>query len=257
MYYRSLVQSLASRRDAPVKFPAERLDERKAFLCKRTQLHRLLPRRFFKQGALLVREDMQHIARNPVEKHRVVPFVRGINIPHILEAGKVAHFTRRQEGVSAEIAGHKGKSIESDGVELRIVGGCLLDGVLLRSARFPVCGMALVVATLRAVAHLAFWRRLVSVASRLSWGWVEVTQLVWIKTSVCDHLVHRWTARETGLLKSRVNGFCLFSRERAWVVFGEDYLDLLGLLIGECLDFFSITGRAFAASGLLCGCVER
>lgn len=59
---------------------------------------------------------MQHIARNPVEKHRVVPLVRGINIPHILEPEKVAHFARRQKGVRAEIAGHKGKSIESDGM---------------------------------------------------------------------------------------------------------------------------------------------
>ena len=65
-----------------------------------------------------------------------MPFLRGVYVPHVLEAEEVAYFARRNERGRAEIAGEESQSVKGDGGQLGVIRYGLLEVVLAASAAF-------------------------------------------------------------------------------------------------------------------------
>jgi len=61
-----------------------------------------------------------------------MPPFPGIDVPHVLKAEIVGDFTWGQKGVRSEIACQESEPVESDSVELRLIGHSLFDRVPFR-----------------------------------------------------------------------------------------------------------------------------
>jgi len=72
----------------------ECLDQRESLFGEETQLLGLQTRGPLEQGTLAVILEMEHVPNYPVEKHRIMSLLGGVNVTHVLKAEEIADLPR-------------------------------------------------------------------------------------------------------------------------------------------------------------------
>ena len=108
------IQPIAARRNISFQVPPERLHQGEAFVAECVDLRHLLFGKGDQFGFLHIIENIQNVIRAARHKGGIMPHLPAIGVTQVLKSEKIRDFSRRQEGITAQVACQIGQTVKCE-----------------------------------------------------------------------------------------------------------------------------------------------